>query len=74
MNLLDIVEKFQKGEYSMENSDHLKLDIESVFEQFYSLFPNDKNSLSRAQYHFDYLWNYFFPNLSSRTRKKGLCK
>ena len=72
MNLLDIVEKFQGGYYSMENSDNLKLDIESVFENFYSLFPNDKILLSRAQYHFDYLWNYFFPNLSSRTRKKRI--
>lgn len=72
MNLLDVVNKFQNGEYSLENSENLKLDVESVFERFCSEFPNDENCLRRAQYHFDHLWNYFFPNLSSRTRRKKI--
>ena len=72
LNLLEIVERLKNGLYSSENSETLKLDIESVFSKFYVLYPNDKTSLSRAKYHFDYLWNYFFPYLSSRTRKRKL--
>lgn len=66
MNLLDVVERFYQNAYTVQ--DTLRLDIQSVFDKFITEFPLDGHSLKRAQAHFEYLWTFFFPNLSSRTR------
>jgi hypothetical protein len=68
MNLLDVVDKFFNGKYS--DSEGLKVDILHVFSNFLEEFPMDQYGLKRGLAHFEYLWNYFFPSLSSRTRRK----